>query len=221
MTNTWFRMYAEFASDPKVQRMSEVMQRRLVMVFCLRCCDVTVTASDDDMAFQLRISDEDLKETKALFVSKNFIDSAWNVTNWNKRQYRSDSSAARTREYRARKRDGDVTSRKRHSDVLEQNRTEQITKSSCDDLFERFWMAYPRHTAKQNARKAWEKLKLIPDDPRIQAIRDGLARAKTSREWTKDGGQFIPHAATWLNGARWADEYTAGVVVPLERKVAL
>lgn len=90
-----------------------------------------------------------------------------------------------------------------------------------DELFERFWQAYPRHTAKQNARKAWDKLKLVPDDPRLQAIENGLLRAKQSRDWLKDSGQFIPHAATWLNGARWNDDYSVGVVVPLERKVAL
>jgi hypothetical protein len=28
----------------------------------------------------------------------------------------------------------------------------------------------------------------------------------TSAEWTKDGGQFIPHPATWLNQKRWEDE---------------
>ena len=30
-----------------------------------------------------------------------------------------------------------------------------------------------------------------------------------SHDWTKDGGQFIPHAATWLNGKRWEDELPA------------
>ena len=26
------------------------------------------------------------------------------------------------------------------------------------------------------------------------------------RQWIKDGGNFIPHAATWLNQQRWEDE---------------
>jgi len=29
---------------------------------------------------------------------------------------------------------------------------------------------------------------------------------KKSQSWTKDNGQFIPLAATWLNGRRWEDE---------------
>ncbi len=124
MANTWFRMYAEFASDAKVQMMSEAMQRRLLMVFCLRCSDVTVTLSDDEIAFQMRISADELAETKALFVRKGFIDSAWNVLNWEKRQFASDSSAARTRAYRDRNRDKPVTSHVTNGDALEQNRTD-------------------------------------------------------------------------------------------------
>lgn len=220
----WFRMYTEFSTDPKVQMLSEVMQRRLVMVFCMRASNSLVTLHETEIAFQLRISDDELKETKRSFVSKGFIDESWNVLNWDKRQFRSDSSTERVSRHREKKRkesNGDVTLQKRRSNAPEQNRTEQITTSSNDDLFNKFWQAYPRHTAKQNARKAWDKLKLVPDDPRLQAIENGLLRAKQSRDWLKDSGQFIPHAATWLNGSRWNDDYSVGVVAPLERKVAL
>jgi hypothetical protein len=119
-------MYSEYATDAKVQSMTEPMQRRLVMLFCLRCCDVTVTLSDEELAFQLRISDEDLEETKALFIKKGFINEDWDLVNWDRRQFSSDSSAERTREYRERKKlekqNGKkevVTSQKRHSDALD------------------------------------------------------------------------------------------------------
>lgn len=128
MANQWFRMYAEFASDPKVQMLSEAMQRRLVMLFCMRCSDVTVTLSDDEIAFQMRISGEELAETKALFIRKGFIDSSWQIINWEKRQFASDTSAARTRAYRDRKRDKGVTSQPSHGDALEQNRTDTEQK---------------------------------------------------------------------------------------------
>lgn len=83
------------------------------------------------------------------------------------------------------------------------------------ELFERFYKSYPRHVGRADALKAWGKLKLIPDDPRIDAIRAGLARAKASKEWAKDGGEFIPHPATWLNGRRWEDDYTPANVIPI------
>lgn len=66
-----------------------------------------------------------------------------------------------------------------------------------------FWPAYPRKTAKAKAqaaaKNAWKKAD-------ADLIMDGLSRAKQSGQWNRDGGQFIPHAATWLNQERWNDE---------------
>jgi hypothetical protein len=132
MANAWFRMYAEFATDPKVQSMPEAMQRRLTMLFCMRCSDVTVTLSDDEIAFALRISDEELATTKALFMRKGFISDDWSIANWDKRQFSSDSSAERTRAYRERQKQkqiGNETSQKRHGDALD---TDTDTESDTD-----------------------------------------------------------------------------------------
>jgi hypothetical protein len=96
-------MYAEFADDPKVQMMSEAMQRRLAMLFCLRCLGKPIeTFRETEIAFKWRITMQDLAETKALFIENGFIDDSWNVLNWNKRQYVSDSSTERVRQYRER-----------------------------------------------------------------------------------------------------------------------
>ena len=73
--------------------------------------------------------------------------------------------------------------------------------------FERFWSAYPRHVNKQAALKAFKKIN--PDDSVMEIILRELERQKKSAQWTKDGGQFIPHPATWLNGSRWEDELPA------------
>jgi len=127
MPNPWFRLYHEFADDPKVQVMTEDMQRRLIMLFCDRCRDVLVTFSEQDIAFHWRITREQLSETKALFIEKGFIDDDWNVLNWNARQYISDSSTERTRRYRERVR----TSQACHSDAIDTEAdTEQIKKQT-------------------------------------------------------------------------------------------
>lgn len=104
----WFRMYSEFASDPKVQSMSEAMQRRLTMLLCLRCSNTLVTLQDDEIAFALRISNEELAETKALFIRKGFIDETWEIMNWDKRQFVSDSSATRVARHRAKKKEEEI-----------------------------------------------------------------------------------------------------------------
>ena len=72
------------------------------------------------------------------------------------------------------------------------------------ELFSRFWKLYPRKVGKDKAEKAWAKIKLT------QALFDeiiaALAKHSVTPGWTKDNGQFIPHASTWLNGKRWEDE---------------
>ena len=81
-----------------------------------------------------------------------------------------------------------------------------------DERFTSFWSTYPNRKAKQAALKAWKKLKV--DDALFTAIMAGLARAMKSHDWLKDGGRFVPHPATWLNGRRWEDEFAAADAAP-------
>jgi hypothetical protein len=131
MANPWCRLYSEFANDPKVQMMSEAMQRRLAMLFCFRCNESLLTATDSQLAFTLRISLTELAETKLLFMANGFIDEHWQLANWQKRQPLSDhTAAARVRKHREKMRHeaglfdalDDV---KRYSNTTEQNRVEQ------------------------------------------------------------------------------------------------
>jgi hypothetical protein len=96
-------MYSEFAIDPKVQMMSEADQRRFIMVLCLRCSNEHVTLQDEEIAFQLRISNEQWAATKAVFIAKELINQDNTPTAWDKRQFVSDSSAERVAKHRAKK----------------------------------------------------------------------------------------------------------------------
>lgn len=71
------------------------------------------------------------------------------------------------------------------------------------EMFERFWAAYPRKRNKDKAWRAWRKL--CPDLETCLAMSAALERDKQSRQWTKDNGEFIPHASTWLNNRPWED----------------
>lgn len=70
--------------------------------------------------------------------------------------------------------------------------------------FQKFWEIYPIKKSKGDAIKAWNKLK--PNEELLNQILDAVRKQKTSEDWTKDNGKFIPYPATWLNGQRWLDE---------------
>ena len=70
--------------------------------------------------------------------------------------------------------------------------------------FDVFWNEYPKKVDKQNALKAWKKLK--PDEAMLDKIISAIRSWKDSEQWNKENGQYIPYPATWLNKRRWEDD---------------
>lgn len=105
-------------------------------------------------------------------------------------------------------------SQHRHDDVMqdkirrEEKRTDKIRKekpitqtSLLDDGFLEFWNLFPKKVGVSAAKKSWEKLK-----PPIDEVIAALKWKKTSEQWNRSNGQFIPNPATYLNQGRWKDE---------------
>lgn len=105
--------------------------------------------------------------------------------------------------------------RERQIDVQESEGLEVKTASGAGDHpvdcpktssvvgFDAFWEAYPRKVGKGAGRKAWEKLR--PTKELTRQILQAVERDKCTEQWKRDGGQFIPYPATWLNQQRWED----------------
>lgn len=108
------------------------------------------------------------------------------VTNWNKRQFKTLSGYDRIKRHR---------DRKKNSENIELH---------TQLWFEKFWAAYPRKIGKKKAKAIWEKLN--PDETLVNKIIEAISAQGESVQWKKDGGVFIPHPSTWLNGERWNDE---------------
>ena len=79
----------------------------------------------------------------------------------------------------------------------------EVSGVVIEDPFDTFWRAYPRKTGKGDARKKFAKALTKTS---FENIMRALGEVKASAQWQKDGGQFIPHPATWLNQERWDDE---------------
>ena len=83
----------------------------------------------------------------------------------------------------------------------------RLWKATADhepEIFEAFWTSYPRKDGRQEAIAAWDKLK--PNRETIAAMARGLKAAKESVKWTKDNGQYIEYASTWINNFRWENQ---------------
>ena len=97
--------------------------------------------------------------------------------------------------------DSDLLAGRKRDACLEerQRREREETEQKARD-FENFWSAYPKKEAKKDALAAWAKVKAP-----LKTLLEAIERKRGTDEWTKSKGQFVPLAATWLNGKRWED----------------
>jgi hypothetical protein len=76
--------------------------------------------------------------------------------------------------------------------------------------FDQFWTGYPKRVAKKDAQKAWAKLSAGERAKALEALPTHI------RYWDIKGTEkhYIPHPASWLNGARFEDELELTEHVP-------
>lgn len=201
MANPWFRLYSEFAHDPKIQMLPEAMQRRYVMLLCLRCSETLETLHETEIAFQLRLTEAELIETKQLFINKNFIDKHWKILNWDKRQFVSDSSTMRVRKYRDKKKqpsNADETLQKRQSNAIDTDTEQkQINKATSVALVLPDWIPKETWDAFLQMRK---RIKKPATDYAIKLIIAKLERFKSNGQ---DVNQVLEKSIT----SGWQDVF--------------
>lgn len=87
--------------------------------------------------------------------------------------------------------------------------------STIQELFSQFYSAYPRHDSKQIAMLKFAKImsecKTEEDQKNmLDKMLKSIETSKSSEQWNKENGKYIPMPSTWLNQRRWEDE---GVVI--------
>jgi hypothetical protein len=81
--------------------------------------------------------------------------------------------------------------------------SKSLDQQESEMYFEDFWYKYPKKVGKDAARKSFDKRK--PTEELLRMMLTAIDQQSTSQQWTRDGGQFIPNPATWLNQGRWQD----------------
>jgi len=243
----WFRFYHEALDDPKVQLLPENLFKTWVNLLCLACRNGGVLPELAQIAFALHKSHDSTEEAVArlarggLFVRVNATH--WAPHNWNKRQYKSDTSTERVKRFRnvsetppdtdtdtERKIDRPVADATR-TVLPSENQTEHKRKQahSYPKDFEQFWSGYPRspNMSKTQAVVQWKRLS--PEDRQ-------LAHSSVERycEWLKSRknprtGEDHPvvHACRYLsqrrfegfvNGCNELTEFSPTEIAYLERQ---
>jgi len=88
------------------------------------------------------------------------------------------------------------------ADTIKKDKKEKNKTYTSDFLL--FWEEYPKRTGKDAAWLSWQKRN--GSRPPIDKIISSIKEQKTTDQWIKDGGQYIPNPATWINQGRWDDE---------------
>lgn len=83
----------------------------------------------------------------------------------------------------------------------EKPRTAETTAKKRFDLF---WSAYPKKVGKKDAQKAWKNAKVNTE--LFDKIMTAIGRARTTDQWQRENGRYIPNPSTWINQGRWDDE---------------
>jgi len=66
--------------------------------------------------------------------------------------------------------------------------------------FDIFWIAYPKHCGKTEARKAFHKHVRHED---MKELLDGVDKYRRTKQWSES--KYIPYPSTFLNQERWKD----------------
>lgn len=225
MALPWFKLWEEFGTDPKVQILSEVDQRRFIMLLCLCCRNGYVTLHDTEVACYMRVTCNEWLESKSNFLRQNLINDQNQPCAWEKRQSRLNSSAARVKAWRERQKlakNSNVTVTLRNTPCnaqeeeleldkdnnkkIHKKRNSNITKFLDPDIetaFQEFYKLYPKHEAKKPAQKIFHSLCENNGELKTKIIA-GLQIQLPKLKQTDI--KFVALPSTWLHQERWTDE---------------
>ena len=175
----WIKLYRELLDDPDWHELDPKAAKFLVMLWLIASEDETKTGTLPSIRrLAFRLR---IKEEKLFEILQTL--SHWLILD-----------------------DIKVISTRYHDDIPEtETETETYSLAHLNARFDVFWKEYPKKKSKGQAKKTWKKIK--PGKQLLETMLSTIKQAKTSEEWTKENGQFIPYPATWLNAEGWNDEY--------------
>jgi len=95
------------------------------------------------------------------------------------------------------------TKKTKEETILKQKKSQKII---APKLFWEFWKVYPKKIQLVNASREWKKLN--PDEELSNFIISQVGKFKTSEEWKKNNGKYVPSPHNFIGDKRWNDNLT-------------
>jgi len=211
----WFRLHTELYRDPKVQFLEPSIFKIYINCLCYagECDKGGKLGTLFDVSYALRETKEAVSSAFHALEEIGLIetvDETFHIPQWNKKQYKSDTSTDRVREWRKNKKRSmkqicNVTETPTDTDT-DTEKNKQKEKDLLSDLleeeFEIFFKDYGKHGNKKTAKSKFIKIReTTPLDELIEGNKkyDEHLEIET---WKKK-----KNLVTWLNQECWKDEY--------------
>lgn len=194
----WFRFYADALRNPKVAALSDREFRLWVSLLSVASENDGIIPPLESLKHVLKARLDHLLTGVERLISIGLIDRlevAYTPHNWDKFQYKSDTSTPRVTLHRAKVETAPDT--EQIQSQIQKKKETRVTRLPSPD-FDQWYSRYPNKVGKPEAQRAFAKARTKTS---IESLNEGLTRylAKTDdRPWC--------NPATWLNQERWTDE---------------
>lgn len=198
----WFRFHSDAMRNPKVAKLTDREFRLWVRLLSVAAENDGTIPALDDLKLVLNARLDHLLAGVERLLSVGLIDrkdTGYEPHNWNKFQYKSDTSTDRVQKFRASR---NVSETPPDTEQIQKQKVVPKGTLANTPEFDAFWSVYPEKVGKGAARKAFPvALSKAPLETLIAGVRRYIATKPRDRNYC--------HPSTWLNEERWSDEPTA------------
>lgn len=199
----WFRFYQEALDDPKVQKLDPFDFKCWVNMLCIACRHDGKLPHLPDIAFAMRMAIDDCQTVLERLSNGGLIDRAsggangmhYAVHNWEKRQYKSDTSTGRVKRFRERSETVAVTPPDTETDTEAERVPTRVVKRA-------------------------QRATRLPEDWQPKEFGNEMVELEKFRDWARSApgqkGVKADWDATWRNWVRRVREQ--GNVTPFRGK---
>lgn len=221
----WFRWHHGSVTDPKFQLVAKKAGASVAEVVAVWACLLEAASQSEqrghagDTDFEALDCALGMEDGKAFSIygqmtARGLLGADSTITAWDRRQPKRErddgKSTERVQAFRERQRQSEQGNAKKRQETprgeerREETNTPPTPKGAVElSGFSDFWQAWPVSDRKQAKGKCLDAWKKAGAEPQAALIVAHVERLKSSDEWTRESGRFMPAPMVYLNQRRW------------------